>query len=337
MNECRLSIIIVNWNTQELLRQCLGSIYDEVERLGFEIIVVDNASSDGSVDMVRKVFPRVRLIRNTQNVGFARANNQAMRGAQSTYLLLLNSDTLIKQGGLFEEWLDFMDRHPHTAASGCRLVFPDGSHQVGDAGFKPSLATVRNYAFFLSRISPSGFPGLFLSFHSLRAPIEVDWVCGAALLVRQSIIGNVGMLDESQFMYAEDVEWGCRIRSHGYSIHYLPHLEIVHIQGASSKKQETDKGVSVLWLSNLRSLFALYHGSRGLFLYDLMLFFGFLMRTVFYYLDYLRGANENLRTKSRHMAKCMEFCLLQLRIRNKGKAQEKAAAWCGVDRHGGST
>jgi N-acetylglucosaminyl-diphospho-decaprenol L-rhamnosyltransferase len=316
MHECRLSIIIVNWNTEELLRQCLASFHEEALRLGFEIIVVDNASSDGSAEMLRNEFPRVQILQNTRNMGFARANNQAIRVARSTYFLLLNSDTIITRSGVFEEWLDFMDCHPNAGASGCRLVFPDGSHQVGDAGFRPSLTSTLNYAFFLSRISPSRFRGLFLSYDKLLAPLEVDWVCGAAFLVRRSVTGYVGLLDETQFMYAEDVEWGCRIRSCGYAVYYLPHIEIVHLQGASARKQKDRREFSLLWLANLRRLYTFYNGPRGLFLYDIMLSFGFLLRSAFYYLSYLRLAGENLKAKSLQMAKCMEFCLRQWYVRD---------------------
>jgi N-acetylglucosaminyl-diphospho-decaprenol L-rhamnosyltransferase len=311
-HECRLSIIIVNWNTADLLRQCLDSFYREASESGIEIIVVDNASSDGSVTMVEEAFPEVVLICNPRNLGFARANNQALRVARGAYVLLLNSDTIIKQGGLWEAWLAFMDSHPYAGASGCRLIYPDGSHQVGDAGFRPDPTTTCNYALFLTHLSPSRFNGLFLSYRKLSAPLEVDWVCGAALLVRASILDQVGLLDEKHFMYAEDVEWGCRIKSQGFAVYYLPHLEIIHLQGASTRKQEDSKEFSLLWLANLRRLYSFYHGSRGLLLFDLMLSFGFLLRSVFYYLLSLKQAGENLRAKSFRMAKCLEFCLRQV-------------------------
>jgi GT2 family glycosyltransferase len=133
-----------------------------------------------------------------------------------------------------------------------RLVLPDGRHQVGDAGFRPTLRTTANHFLFLSQLSRGRLPGVFLTGPPDRAPRDVDWVSGAALLVRADVIRAVGPLDDSIFLYGEDVEWGCRMRDHGVRIHYLPDLEILHLQGTSAK-QSSETARSVLWLHNLRA------------------------------------------------------------------------------------
>ena len=298
MNALRLSIIIVNWNTVELLRQCLNCLFQEDLQIPFEVIVVDNASYDGSPEMVSKEFRRVRLIQNSINTGFSKANNQAIKIAAGEYILLLNSDTLIRDKLIFKKWIAFMDQHPKSGASGCKLIFPDGSHQVGDGGFRPSLLTIINYAFFFSRVFPHHFKGLFLSYKRLYREIDVDWVSGAAFLVRKSILPQVGLLDEDTFMYAEDIEWGCRIRSFGYKVYYLPFLEIVHLQGASAKKQKDQNRFSCLWLETLRCRYHLYNKREPVFLYDLVISTAFLLRTVIYYLLYLMTKDRAKKIKS---------------------------------------
>lgn len=150
----KLSVIVVNWNTGTLVGHCLDSLFSQDLPAAFEVIVVDNASSDCSVEMVRQRFPQVRLMVNQENLGFTRANNRAIERTSGEYVLLLNPDTIILGNHTVMDWLSFMDEHRDAGASGCKLVFPDGSHQVGDAGFRPTLGSVASYALFLSRMSP---------------------------------------------------------------------------------------------------------------------------------------------------------------------------------------
>lgn len=307
----KLSIVIVNWNTRDLLKQCLGSFLIEDFKVCFEVIVVDNCSTDGSVEMVKRDFPSATTIENRENVGFSKANNQAIKAAKGEYILLLNSDTIIRRPQVFGEWVKFMDSHPEAAASGCRLVFPDGSHQVGDAGFKPSIDAAINHSFFLSRLFPHILKGLFLSYGSIKNVVEVDWVSGAALLIRASVLPKVGLLNEEVFMFAEDVEWGCRTRSFGYKIFYLPYLEIVHLQGSSIKKQNNQEVFSFLWLENLRRLYSFYHKNEPLIFYDLLMCFGFLSRGFIYYAAYLIKRDEGAKIKSGRM-----FAFLKYSARN---------------------
>jgi len=312
MNRPRLTIIVVNWNTVSLLRDCLDSLLGEEMGIVHEIIVVDNASADGSPQMVAATFPTVRLICNGDNLGFAKANNQALKEAQGDYILLLNSDTVVPDNRIFSEWLSFMDRHGEAGASGCRLVKADGDHWVGDAGFKPSLGSIFSYSFFLSRLFPGIFKGLFLNYHVTAPAAEVDWVSGAAFLVRRAILPEVGLLDENVFMYAEDVEWGCRIRSRGYKIFYLPGPVIIHLVGASAKKHKAG-GFSHLWIENLRRLYGRFNPGQPLFLFDLIFAAGLLLRSFLYLVVYMASGKDKWRYKFKEMFSYFSFLALKKR------------------------
>ncbi len=296
----KLSIIVVNWNSTEFLIECLDSLLRKPIPVSSEIIVVDNASTDGSASSLDQ-YPGIELIRNSVNAGFAKANNQAIKGARGEYILLLNPDTLIEDNCILEEWVRYMDEHPETGVSGCRLVYPDGSYQVGDAGFRPTFMSVFNYAFFLSKIHPSLCKGLYLAEGKTDGEMEVDWVCGADLLLRRSILPGTGLLDETVFMYAEDVEFGCRIRSAGHKVCYLPSLRITHLQGASLKKASAPETVSLTWLENTRRLYRLFNKGQPVFFYDLLMTCAFLLRTVIYSMKYLLSRNREQGKKAARM------------------------------------
>ena len=293
----KLSVIVVNWNMTELLGRCLDSLFSQDLPVPFEVIVVDNASSDRSVEMVPQQFPQVTLMVNQENLGFTRANNRAIERASGEYVLLLNPDTIILGNHTVMDWLSFMDKHQDAGASGCRLVFPDGSHQVGDAGFRPTLGSVASYALFLSRISPS-FKGIYLNYRRLDAPCEVDWVCGADLLVRRSIIADTGLMDENIFMYADDIEWGCRIRSSGHKVYYLPSLNIIHLQGATAATAAKEGTPSFAWFENMRRLYGLYNKGQPIILFDTLFLINFLLRAFLYRLAYLKSRDPKTGEKA---------------------------------------
>ena len=300
MDEVKLSIIIVNWNAAGFLRKCLDSLGASALPTAHEIIVIDNASTDDSPNIARE-FPHVRYVQNIANAGFARGNNQAVEMAGGEYICLLNPDVVISDPTVFSRWIAFMDVHGEAAASGCKLVFPDGSHQVGDAGFCPGFRSAVNYALFLSKFFPRRVKSLFVTSGTLVKEMEVDWVCGAGLMVRRSILSRTGLLDESIFMYAEDVEWGCRMRSYGYKVYYLPFLRIVHYQGASTKTTQIGRAVSSLWLLNMRRLYLRLHPVQPAFFYDAVMSFGFLLRAALYYMASLRACNGAAKGKSYDM------------------------------------
>jgi GT2 family glycosyltransferase len=244
------------------------------------------------------------LIRNDENLGFPRANNQGIEVARGDYVLLLNSDTIITGPTIFRRWIAFMDENPDVGFSGCRLVFRDGTHQVGDAGYRPKLSTLVAHNLFLNRLFPRVFKGLMVSYRKSPGRIEVDWICGADLLVRRSIIPETGSLDETIFIYAEDVEWGCRMRSHGYHGYYLPDLELIHLQGATTN-QYPDQ-FSGMDLKNMRLIYSALNPRQSLFLYDLIMSIGFLSRAVLYTLMFWKPG-EFRHSRSSRMFKYFKF------------------------------
>jgi hypothetical protein len=221
-----LTVIIVSWNTIHLLRACLESLAAASLAPQMEVIVVDNASSDGSAAMVEHAFPSVRLLRNSENVGFARANNQAICYSRAPFVLLLNSDTVVPPHAL-AHLLEFMQQHPEAGACGPRLLQPDGEPQAFAFGGDPTPG------YLLRR----GLVRLLLrrplhNWHTTQVQ-PVDWVSGACLLVRRAAIQQAGLLDEHFFMYFEDNDWCLRIRHCGWQVYYNPQVAITHIGGQS--------------------------------------------------------------------------------------------------------
>lgn len=233
-----LSIVIVNYNTKELLLQTLESVFMSSGIGEYEVFVVDNASSDGSCTTVQMKFPSVKLICNRVNVGFASANNQALREASGRYVLLLNSDTVVKPDTL-DTMLGFMDTNLDVGAAGCKVVKPDGSL---DLACRRSFPTVRNslYHFLrLDRLFPSSrrFGEYNLTYLDENESNPVDCLVGAFMMVRREVIDEVGLLDELFFMYAEDIDWSYRIKEAGWAIWYVAETSIVHYKGSSSAKR----------------------------------------------------------------------------------------------------
>ncbi|KGG79809.1 glycosyl transferase family 2 [Caloranaerobacter azorensis H53214] len=233
-----LSIIIVNYNTRELTRQTLQSIYKYNHNLDFEVIVVDNNSSDDSINMIKDEFPQVILIQNKENLGFSKANNIGINKSKGKYILLLNSDTIIQRDTL-EIMVDFMETNKEVGAAGCKVVLPDGNL---DKACKRSFPTPRN-AFYnalkLDKLFPHNkrFGEYNLTYLNEDEMHEVDSLVGAFMMVRREVIEEVGLLDEKFFMYGEDIDWCYRIKKSGWKIVYYPKTKIIHYKGGSSKKK----------------------------------------------------------------------------------------------------
>ncbi|MBN1507013.1 MAG: glycosyltransferase family 2 protein [Sedimentisphaerales bacterium] len=229
-----VSIIIVNWNTRDILRDCLKSVYTRTEDIIFEVIVVDNASSDGSADMIRREFPPVRLIENTENKGFAAANNQGMRIAQGRYVLLLNSDTIVLDDAI-QRAVRFADGHLEAGVVGCRTLNADRSLQITCFMF-PSVLNLVLWITYLYKVFPrSRFWGRArMTWWDRDDAREVDVVTGCFMLVRRDAIDRVGLMDEQFFMYAEEADWCYRFCQAGYKRLFTPEAQIIHLGGASS-------------------------------------------------------------------------------------------------------
>jgi GT2 family glycosyltransferase len=229
-----VSVIIVNWNTCDLLRQCLQSVYAQTPSLDCEVIVIDNGSSDGSVDMVRREFGEVNLLVNGDNRGFAAANNQGMSVAKGRYILLLNSDTIILDRAI-EKTIAFADEHPDTAVTGCRVLNPDRTLQNSCFMF-PSILNWLLFSTYLYRLFPRNrfFGREQMTWWLRNDSREVDVVTGCFMLVRKEAIYEVGLMDERFFMYAEETDWCYRFNAKGWKNRFTPDAEIIHVGGASA-------------------------------------------------------------------------------------------------------
>jgi len=228
-----LSVIIVNWNTRDLLVRCLDSIAQAAQGMKAEVFVVDNGSSDGSGRTVREKFSEVILIENKANLGFAGANNQALRQSKGNYLLLLNPDTQVK-GGAIQELISLMDAHLDAGITGMQLLNSDGSKQNSIANF-PSLATELLNKSLLRWLFPEKFPG---KGNDYPEPIEVDSVIGACMMVRREALDQVGLLDEDYFLFLEETDWCYRMKRAGWKIYHVPQAEVYHFQGKSAEKEK---------------------------------------------------------------------------------------------------
>lgn len=229
-----LSIVIVNWNTRDLLLAALDSIFGCPPRASHEVIVVDNASSDGSADAVAARFPRAALIRNQENAGYARGNNQGIRTAKGRAVLLLNPDVVLPPGGL-DRALQILDSRPGAGALGVRLVHPDGRLQRSVRGF-PSPAAVAFEVLGLSRLLPQSrlFGAYRMTWFTYDREAEVDQPMGTFLLLRREALNDVGLLDEQFPIFFNEVDWCCRARRKGWKILFSPEVEVVHHGGAST-------------------------------------------------------------------------------------------------------
>ena len=233
-----LTICIVNWNTQSLLRDCLVSILEGKWNISYEIVVVDNNSADSSVAMLREEFPQVVLISNQENVGFAKANNQAFARAQGRYVLLLNSDTVVLPRAL-DLLIDFIDKHAEAGAVGCKLLNMDGSMQRSCWRGYPNFRSAVIDAFYLWRL----FPWLPMVRESeiggidLEDPIEVDHILGACMLVSRDVLDQTNGMDESIFLFLEETDWCYRIKKLGWKIFFYPAAQVIHFGQQSVQKQ----------------------------------------------------------------------------------------------------
>jgi len=289
--EVDLGVLIVSYNTRELLRNCLNSIYQKTGGIRFEVMVVDNGSSDNSVRMIREEFPQVKLIENRENLGFARANNQAIRQSGARYLLLFNPDTSFKAGSP-HKMIKFMDDHPDVGILGCKILNTDGTIQPSNSSF-PNLFTEFLRAFQVKKLIPgaglrekigqkwSGMLGSTLReylrvYWDSERIREVDWVSGACLLIRRGVIEEVGLLDENFFMYYEDADWCYRMREKGWKTYYFPFFEVVHYVGKSDSRFSPRT-----FVERQRSMyhyFKKHKGKKAVFLLRLFIFGGLALR-----------------------------------------------------------
>lgn len=234
--ETLLSVIIVSWNVRELLARALASVYASWDaRPGLEVIVVDNASTDGSVAMLRAEFPQVTVIANTENCGFTQGNNQGLAVAHGTQLLLLNPDTEV-EGVALSTLSDYAKKNPAVGMLGPQLRNSDGSVQSSRRRF-PTLPVLFLESTWLQGLAPRALLHRYYVEDRPATELQaVDWITGAAMFTRREVITQVGGMDEGFFMYSEELDWCRRINAAGWDIHYLPAAHIIHHEGRSSEQ-----------------------------------------------------------------------------------------------------
>lgn len=224
-----LSIVIVNWNTCDLLRDCLTSVRAGLGDLQAEILVVDNASSDRSVDMVRAEFPVVSLIESSENLGFAGGNNVALRRARGRYVMLLNTDTLV-HGTVLQDAVQWLDARPAIAVMGPKVLNADGTIQPSCSAF-PSLKFLTMQALGLTKVTR--LDSYRLTGWDRSTERQVDVISGAAMFVRRAAMEQVGLLDEAFFFYGEETDWCHRFACAGWGVMFAPFPEVTHFGGGS--------------------------------------------------------------------------------------------------------
>lgn len=244
----KLSVIILNFNTQEYLNRCLQSIKEQtVNTQGneLEVIVVDNGSTDDSFDMVSKKFPKVKIIKNKENLGFSKANNKAIKQSKGEIVLLLNSDTLVSENSL-DHMVNFMDSNEEIGAATARLQLADGGLDLACHRGFPTPWNAFTYFSRLEQLFPnlSIFSGYHQTWKDFNKPHEVDAISGACFFIKRKVIDEVGLLDERFFMYAEDLDWCMRIKKAGWKIYYNPNATIIHFKKRSGRKKKEGEKIS---------------------------------------------------------------------------------------------
>jgi len=237
----KLSIVIVNYNVKHFLEQCLKSVFTSLEGMQGEVIVVDNNSVDGSVEMIKDKFPQVSLIANQSNSGFSKANNQAIRVSKGEYVLLLNPDTVIQEDTL-QKCIGFMDKTSNCGGLGVQMIDGKGRFLPESKRGLPTPAVAFYKIFGLSNLFP--FSKTFGQYHLGYLPKnkihEVDVLSGAFMMLRKSTLDEIGLLDEDYFMYGEDIDLSYRITQAGYKNYYYPETRIIHYKGESTKKSSVN-------------------------------------------------------------------------------------------------
>jgi hypothetical protein len=277
-----VSIIIVNWNTKELLQNCLTSVYKQAGSVNYEVIVIDNGSTDGSPEMVSNDFPQVILVRNLENKGFAAANNQGITIAKGRYVLLLNSDTVILNSAL-SKTVAFADAHLEAAVVGCRVLNPDRTLQPTCFMFPSLLNTFLSSTYLYKLFPKSRFFGRErMTWWDRGDTREVDVVTGCFMLVRREAIEQVGLMDERFFMYGEETDWCYRFKKAGWRVVFAPVAEIVHLGGQSTSQRSGEMIVELRL--NILNFIRKHQGYLTYIIARLLTIFFFGIRIPFWFL-----------------------------------------------------
>jgi GT2 family glycosyltransferase len=283
-------VVVVNWNTKQMLQRCLASLEAERETAALEVIVVDNGSTDGSQELVQKSFPQVRLLANRDNRGFSIANNQGVAASAGRYLFLLNSDTEVEPGSL-RALIEYADANPAAGIIGPQLLYFDGSLQPSGRSFPTPLSTLAMLA-GVDRLT--GRPR-YRTRRDYSVPAVVDEVSGAAMLVRREAFERVGGLDESFVWGYEDVDLCRRVNRAGWAVQYFPKAKVKHEWGGSRRLAPSATVLSAI--AGRRHYFAKHHGSASGRLVMAATFVSHLLRSVMFALGGLFDRRLSARAK----------------------------------------
>ena len=284
-----LSIVIVNWNVRDLLRQCLLSLHQATRTINTEIYVVDNASTDGSIEMIRTEFPEVILIANQKNFWFPKANNQALRKVKGKYTLLLNPDTTVKEDALVR-LIKFMETHPSVGIDGPKILDSDGRIQYECARELPTLSGFSFSIIALTRLFPHHkiFNKEVMGNWDHQTSRFVPAISGACMLIRTKLFKKIDLLDETLPMYFEDIDLCQRANQAGAKIYYLSDAEIIHYSGQSTRKHHlTHKIVEAIQFQAYKRFFTKYRPPLNLLMFYIILITGSSLRVVTIFFTWL--------------------------------------------------
>ena len=253
----KTAVIVLSFNTKELLKNCLDSIFTKKWRYKYDIYVVDNASTDGSFEMVEKEFPKVHLTKNKENVGFTKGNNQILNTIKADLYLLLNSDTEVIEDSL-DNLVDFT-KNNHYGITTCRLIYKDRKFQP-NAGLLPDFLALFIWLSGFDDVIPLWvkLPSVHLKQESLKGTKEVGWVSGSVMMIKKEVIEKIGGLDEDIFMYGEDVELCFRAKKAGFKVGWTDSATIMHIGGGSTKDPAYKQ-----WIGEFNGLIYIYKKNYG--------------------------------------------------------------------------
>ncbi len=273
-----LSIIIVNYNVKEFLQNLLKSIQKATQDISYEIILVDNASDDGSVEVIKEKYPNVQLIENKENVGFGKANNQGMKNAKGKYFVLINPDTIVKED-TFKKMIEFFEENPSTGMAGCKVLNPDGTLQLACRRGFPGPWTSFTKIVGLSKLFPKSrvFARYNLTYLNENETYKVDAISGAFMMLKREVFEKIGGFDPEFFMYGEDLDLCYRTKKSGYDVYYVHSTEIIHYKGESTKRSSIDE---TKMFYDAMHLFVRKHFSSS-FLVEWILQFAIIIRKLF--------------------------------------------------------
>ncbi|HES58907.1 MAG TPA: glycosyltransferase, partial [Caldithrix sp.] len=279
-----ISVIIVNYNVREFLEQALISVKKALKNISSEIIVVDNASIDGSVTMLKQRFPNVKLIESNHNLGFSAGNNLAIHKARGEFIVLLNPDTVVQED-TFHVLLDFFEKTPDASAATCKIINPDGSFSVDCRHSIPTPLTAFWKLLGLNRLFPKSriFGRYNLTYLDENEINQVEAISGSFMMIKRGIIEKVGYLDEDFFMYCEDIDYCHRINKEGGKIYYVPASQIIHYKGESTKKNNLDYVIT--FNRSLYKFYKKHYQQKYIYPFKWLIILGTIFRGISIYLQ----------------------------------------------------